>query len=136
MLASTAAQTAESGEGSYRPAGTSPQSVASPGSSQADRSKSKSAAVESKAQGKAPPRHTRPAVAGRGLKQYHYATFFSILLAGIIFLAVLLYIQADIQIQQACFKVVRRLFKTVALRQVHPRFGNRQNRHSRNRSLI
>ena len=53
-----------------------------------------------------------------GLKRYHYATFFSILVAGIAFLAVLLYLQADIEIQQACYKVVRRLLKTVALRQV------------------
>ena len=43
--------------------------------------------------------------------------FFMVLGAGVIFLSVLLYFTADIQFQRACIKVLRRLFKTVALRQ-------------------
>ena len=40
--------------------------------------------------------------------------------AGVIFLSVLLYFTADIQFQRACIKVIRRLLKTVALRQARP----------------
>ena len=43
--------------------------------------------------------------------------FFMVLGAGVIFLSVLLYFTADIQFQRACIKVIRRLLKTVALRQ-------------------
>ena len=39
---------------------------------------------------------------------------------GVIFLSVLLYFTADIQFQRACIKVLRRLLKTVALRQACP----------------
>ncbi len=46
--------------------------------------------------------------------------FFMVLGAGVIFLSVLLYFTADIQFQRACIKVLRRLFKTVALRQACP----------------
>ena len=53
-----------------------------------------------------------------GLKPFHLAVFFIVLSAGLWFLAVLLYFTADIKLQQACLKVVRRLLKTVALRQV------------------
>ena len=53
-----------------------------------------------------------------GLKAFHLAAFFSVLLSGLAFLACLLYLTADIQWQRACLKVVRRLLKTVALRQV------------------
>ena len=53
-----------------------------------------------------------------GLKPFHLAAFFIVLSAGLWFLAVLLYFTADIKLQQACLKVVRRLLKTVALRQV------------------
>ena len=60
-----------------------------------------------------------------GLREYHYATFFTILVAGVAFLAVLLYLQAGIEIQQATGKVLRRLFKTVALRQVSVRLSCR-----------
>ena len=67
-----------------------------------------------------PSRPERPAEQSKplGLKEYHYATFFTILLAGVGFLAVLLYLQAGIEIQQAVGKVFKRLLKTVALRQV------------------
>jgi hypothetical protein len=53
-----------------------------------------------------------------GLNAFHLAAFFSVLLSGLAFLAMLLYLTADIQWQRACLKVVRRLLKTVALRQV------------------
>lgn len=53
-----------------------------------------------------------------GLKPFHLAVFFIVLSAGLWFLAVLLYFTADIKLQQACLKVLRRLLKTVALRQV------------------
>lgn len=58
------------------------------------------------------------ATASQGLKPVHLATFFIILGTGLMFLAVLLWFTADIRFQQACTKVIRRLFKTVALRQV------------------
>ena len=53
-----------------------------------------------------------------GLKAFHVAAFAAILASGLAFLAVLLYITADIQFQRACLKVVKRLLKTVAIRQV------------------
>lgn len=53
-----------------------------------------------------------------GLKPFHVAAFAAILASGLAFLAVLLYITADMQFQRACIKVVKRLLKTVALRQV------------------
>ncbi len=53
-----------------------------------------------------------------GLKPFHVAAFAAILACGLAFLAVLLYITADMQFQRACIKVVKRLLKTVALRQV------------------
>ncbi len=53
-----------------------------------------------------------------GLNAFHLAAFFSVLVSGLAFLAMLLYLTADIQWQRACLKVVRRLLKTVALRQV------------------
>ena len=53
-----------------------------------------------------------------GLKPFHVAAFAAILAFGLAFLAVLLYITADMQFQRACIKVVKRLLKTVALRQV------------------
>lgn len=37
---------------------------------------------------------------------------------GVLFLSLLLYVTADINLQRACITVVRRLLKTVALRQV------------------
>jgi hypothetical protein len=52
------------------------------------------------------------------LKPFHLVTFMVVLLAGMVFLATLLYVTADIQWQKAGVKVLRRLFKTVALRQV------------------
>lgn len=58
------------------------------------------------------------ATASQGLRPVHLATFFIILGTGLMFLAVLLWFTADIRFQQAIVKVVRRLFKTVALRQV------------------
>ena len=71
-------------------------------------------AAQPKQAGPSAPQQSRPL----GLKEYHYATFFTILLAGVGFLAVLLYLQAGIEIQQAVGKVLKRLLKTVALRQV------------------
>lgn len=53
-----------------------------------------------------------------GLKPFHVAAFAAILTSGLAFLAVLMYITADMQFQRACLKVVKRLLKTVALRQV------------------
>lgn len=53
-----------------------------------------------------------------GLKPFHLAIFVLVLSAGLWFLTVLLYFTADIKLQQACLKVLRRLLKTVALRQV------------------
>lgn len=53
-----------------------------------------------------------------GLKPFHVAAFAAILASGLAFLAVLLYITADIQFQRACVKVLKRLLKTVAIRQV------------------
>lgn len=48
------------------------------------------------------------------------ALFFLVLGIGVLFLSLLLYITADINLQRACITVVRRLLKTVALRQVGP----------------
>ena len=53
-----------------------------------------------------------------GLKPFHVATFAVILASGLAFLAALLYFTADMQFQRAFIKVVKRLLKTVALRQV------------------
>lgn len=65
-----------------------------------------------------PPRQDASATASQGLRPVHLATFFTVLGTGLMFLAVLLWFTADIRFQQACVKVIRRLFKTVALRQV------------------
>lgn len=46
------------------------------------------------------------------------ALFFLVLGIGVLFLSLLLYVTADINLQRACITVVRRLLKTVALRQV------------------
>ena len=53
-----------------------------------------------------------------GLKPFHLAAFVAVLGAGLAFLAVLLYFTAGIQFTLARDKVVKRLLKTVALRQV------------------
>lgn len=53
-----------------------------------------------------------------GLKPFHVATFAVILASGLAFLAGLLYFTADMQFQRALLKVIKRLLKTVALRQV------------------
>ena len=115
VVASAAAQGLDPADGGRPRPTTSNSTTLSTSGSSSDKSKGKSSSDPKTASGSP----QQPPAAGLGLKQYHYATFFSILVAGILFLAVLLYLQADIQIQQACFKVVRRLFKTVALRQVH-----------------
>ena len=52
------------------------------------------------------------------LTAYHYLIFFLLLAGGLVFLALLLFFTGDIQFQRAVGKVVRRLLKTVALRQV------------------
>ena len=54
----------------------------------------------------------------QGLRPFHLAAFVILLGGGLAFLAVLLYFTADIEFQRACMKVLRRLFKTVALRRV------------------
>ncbi len=48
------------------------------------------------------------------------ALFFLVLGIGVLFLSLLLYITADVNLQRACTTVLRRLLKTVALRQVPP----------------
>lgn len=52
------------------------------------------------------------------LSSYHYVTFFFIMCCGLFFIAVLLYFSGDINFQRAFTKVVKRLFKTVALPQL------------------
>lgn len=60
-----------------------------------------------------------PVAATPELNIYHYLTFFGLLAAGLIFLAVVLYFTSDsIGFQKAMGKVVKRLGKTVALRQL------------------
>lgn len=49
---------------------------------------------------------------------YHYLTFFVTLGGGLLFLALLLYFTGDINFQRAVFKVLKRLYKTIALRQL------------------
>ena len=111
VSASAAAHSAETGDAPRQRAAAQHSAPAASPAGTADRARNKST-QDPKVPPPPPPRQ------GLGLRQYHYATFFSILVTGIAFLAILLYLQADIQIQQACFKVLRRLFKTVALRQV------------------
>lgn len=53
-----------------------------------------------------------------GLRPFHVIAFLAVLAAGLAFLAVLLYFTAGIKFDLARDKVVRRLLKTVALRQV------------------
>lgn len=52
------------------------------------------------------------------VKSFHLALFALVLFIGVLFLSLLLYVTADINLQRACITVVRRLLKTVALRQV------------------
>lgn len=80
--------------------------------------KSESKSDKSKSSKPKHPEFDVSATASQGLKPVHLATFFIILGTGLMFLAVLLWFTADIRFQQACTKVIRRLFKTVALRQV------------------
>lgn len=49
---------------------------------------------------------------------YHYAMFFALLGGGLLFLALLLYFTGDIEFQRAVGKVLKRLLKTGALRQL------------------
>ena len=65
-----------------------------------------------------PPPPSPPPQLSAGLKPFHLAAFVAVLGAGLAFLAVLLYFTAGIQFTLARDKVVRRLLKTVALRQV------------------
>ena len=81
-------------------------------------SKSDGKSEKSKSSKAEAPKADVSATASQGLKPVHLATFFIILGTGLMFLAVLLWFTADIRFQQACTKVIRRLFKTVALRQV------------------
>ena len=72
-----------------------------------------------------PPSHSRLGlnlILAEQFPSLQQVLFFLVLLAGLAFLAVLLYFTADIQWKRACIKVMRRLLKTVALRQVcsHP----------------
>lgn len=82
------------------------------------KAESKAKSTSSKAEKAEQSRPDVSATASQGLKPVHLATFFIILGTGLMFLAVLLWFTADIRFQQACVKVIRRLFKTVALRQV------------------
>ena len=52
------------------------------------------------------------------LSSYHYVTFFFVMCCGLFFIALLLYFAGDINFQRAITKVVRRLFRTVALPQL------------------
>ena len=52
------------------------------------------------------------------LSNYHYVAFLVIMSGGILFVALLLYFTGDIAFQRAFFKAVKRLLKTVALRQL------------------
>ncbi|KAI7841401.1 hypothetical protein COHA_005018 [Chlorella ohadii] len=52
------------------------------------------------------------------LTGYHYIMFFALLGGGLLFLALLLYFTGDIEFQRAVGKVVKRLLKTGALRQL------------------
>ena len=52
------------------------------------------------------------------LSTYHYVTFFFIMAGGLLFVAALLFFTGDINFQRAFSKVVKRLFKTVALPQL------------------
>lgn len=87
-------------------------------SSKTDAKASESKSDKSKGSKPKQPEPDVSATASQGLKPVHLATFFIILGTGLMFLAVLLWFTADIRFQQACTKVIRRLFKTVALRQV------------------
>ena len=49
---------------------------------------------------------------------YHYAAFFVVMCGGLLFVALLLYFTGDIAFQGAMKKAVKRLLKTVALRQL------------------
>ena len=64
------------------------------------------------------PTLSQPPPPAPGLKPFHLAAFFVVLGAGLTFLAVLLYITAGIDFDLAREKVLKRLLKTVALRQV------------------
>jgi MscS family membrane protein len=52
------------------------------------------------------------------LSTYHYVAFLVIMSGGLLFVALLLYFTGDIAFQRAFFKAVKRLLKTVALRQL------------------
>ena len=52
------------------------------------------------------------------LSTYHYVAFFVVMCGGLLFVALLLYFTGDIAFQRAIFKAVKRLLKTVALRQL------------------
>lgn len=60
------------------------------------------------------PSHMRPFLAAA----YHYVMFFALLGGGLVFLALLLYFTGNIDLQKAVYKVLRRLGKTGALRQL------------------
>ncbi|PSC71042.1 small conductance mechanosensitive ion channel family isoform B [Micractinium conductrix] len=59
-----------------------------------------------------------PAVPELQITAYHYAMFFALLGGGLLFLALLLYFTGDIEFQRAVGKVLKRLLKTGALRQL------------------
>lgn len=52
------------------------------------------------------------------LNMYHYVTFAVIMAGGLLFLAVILYFTGDVKFQTAIQKVVKRLLKTTALKQL------------------
>lgn len=104
-IAATSAAAADGGAGS----GTTPSSATSASSSSAPTT---TATSDAKTQPPPPP----PQLSA-GLKPFHLAAFVAVLGAGLAFLAVLLYFTAGIQFNLARDKVVKRLLKTVALRQ-------------------
>ncbi|EFN53399.1 hypothetical protein CHLNCDRAFT_137199 [Chlorella variabilis] len=65
-----------------------------------------------------PPPPPPPSVPELQITAYHYAMFFALLGGGLLFLALLLYFTGDIEFQRAVGKVVKRLLKTGALRQL------------------
>ena len=80
-------------------------------------SSSPSAPTTGDAKTQPPPPPPPPPQLSAGLKPFHLVAFVAVLGAGLAFLAVLLYFTAGIQFNLARDKVVKRLLKTVALRQ-------------------
>ena len=111
---SVAATSAAAADGGGSGTASSPSSSSSAASS---------APTTSDAKTQPPPSSPPPPQLSAGLKPFHLVAFVAVLGAGLAFLAVLLYFTAGIQFNLARDKVVKRLLKTVALRQVKERRG-------------